>query len=78
MMNEMQADALKRLATRFDDLSAGFTREAENKLALARSMGDDDAVVREHIKIEVMRAARKMFAGSYREATGRRGLVVDV
>lgn len=76
-MENVETDALKRLAARFDALSAGFTRESENKLALARSMGDDDAVVREHIKIEVMRAARKMFAGSYREATGQRGLAVD-
>lgn len=76
-MESVEMEALKRVAERFDALSTGFTHEARNKLALARSMGDDDAVVREHIKIEVMRAARKMFAGSYREATGRRGLVVD-
>jgi len=73
-MESTEFPALQRLANRFDALSAGFTREAEQKLALARAMADEEAVVREHIKIQVMRAARKMFAGSYREATGRRGL----
>lgn len=76
-MNGMDAAALERLAARFDELSGGFTREAERKLELAHAMGDEVAVVREHIKIEVMRAARKMFAGSFREATGRQGLAVD-
>jgi hypothetical protein len=65
---------LGQLAERFDALSGGFTREAEHKLELARAMGDGEAVKREHIKIQVMRAARKMFAGSFREATGQRGL----
>ena len=73
-----ETETLDHLAARFDALSGGFTREAEHKLALARSMRDDEAIVREHIKIEVMRAARKMFAGSFREATGRQGLAVDV
>ena len=76
-MDNVETEALKHLAARFDELSACFTREAEHKLTLARSMHDEQAAVREHIKIEVMRAARKMFAGSYREATGQRGLVVD-
>ena len=68
---------LRRLAARFDELSGGFTREAERKLELARAMADEEGVRREHIKIQVMRAARKMFAGSYREVTGERGLEVD-
>lgn len=68
---------LRRLAARFDELSGGFTREAERKLELARAMADEEGVRREHIKIQVMRAARKMFAGSYRELTGERGLEVD-
>ena len=76
-MDHIDATAMDRRATRFDELSGCFTREAEQKLALARATGDEAAVVREHIKIEVMRAARKMFAGSYREATGRPGLAVD-
>lgn len=69
---------LRRLAARFDELSGGFTREAERKLELARALADEDGVRREHIKIQVMRAARKMFAGSYREVTGERGLEVEV
>lgn len=73
-MESTECPALQQLADRFDALSAGFTREAEQKLALARAMADDEAVVREHIKIQVMLAARKMFAGSFREATGRPGL----
>jgi len=72
----LDARALRRLAARFDELSGGFTREAEGKLELARAMADEEAVRREHIKIQVMRAARKMFAGSYREVTGERGLKV--
>jgi hypothetical protein len=76
-MDDSEPGALKRVAERFDELSAGFTREAEHKLSLAHAMADEQAAVREHIKIEVMRAARKMFAGSYREATGQRGLIVD-
>ncbi len=70
-MDDPQEKALKCLAARFDELTSGFTRDAEQRLALARAMADEEAVVREHIKIQVMRAARKMFAGSHREATGR-------
>ena len=73
-MESTEYSALQHIAKRFDALSAGFTREAEQKLALARAMADEEAVVREHIKIQVMLAARKMFAGSFREATGRSGL----
>ena len=69
-----ESDDLIRLAMRFDALSSGFTREAERKLELARAMGDPEAQRREHIKIQVMRAARKMFAGSYREVCGKPGL----
>ncbi len=73
-MDGYDSEALRQLAARFDAQSGGFTREAEHKLALARAMGDEEAVVREHIKIQVMRVARTMFAGSFREATGRSGL----
>lgn len=61
---------LHALARRFDQLSTGFTTDAERKLEIARVLGDRQAVVTEQIKIQVMRAARKMFDGSYREAVG--------
>lgn len=61
---------LTTLAGNFRRLSDGFLEQAEQSLELARAAGDADAIVREHIKIEVMRAARKMFKGSYRAVAG--------
>lgn len=61
---------LTALAGNFRRLSDGFLEQAEQSLELARAAGDADAIVREHIKIEVMRAARKMFKGSYRAVAG--------
>jgi hypothetical protein len=63
-------EALTTLAANFRRLSDGFLAQSERQLDLARAAGDEDAVVREHIKSEVMRAAQKMFRGSYRAVAG--------
>jgi hypothetical protein len=63
-------EALTTLAANFRRLSDGFIEHTDRQLDLARAAGDEVAVVREHIKSEVMRAARKMFRGSYRAVAG--------
>lgn len=64
-------EALATLAGSFRQLSDGFIADCGLQLELARAAGDEPGIVREHIKAEVMRAAQKMFRGSYRAATGR-------
>ena len=61
---------LTTLAGNFLRLSDGFVSQTEQRLELARAAGDEAAIVREHIKIEVMLAAQKMFGGSYRAVAG--------
>jgi len=68
--NPAATEALTTLAGNFRRLSDGFIEQTQQHLELARAAGDEAGIVREHIKIEVMRAARKMFKGSYRAVAG--------
>lgn len=68
--NPAATEELTVLAGNFRRLSDGFLARTERNLELARAAGDEAGVVREHIKIEVMLAARKMFRGSYRAVAG--------
>ena len=68
----------ERIEHHFRQLTGRFLSEAERKLTLARARGDAEGVVREHVKIEVMRAAAGMFEGARNLARRERAGVLLV
>jgi hypothetical protein len=72
--DQPQTESLEgdRVAAQFDRLTrrvaAGFKRQLE----IARASGDQDAVIKEQIKLEVLKAARGMFSGSFNVALKRK------
>lgn len=67
---------LRALAAHFDRLTLGFVADAQRNLDLARAQQDEAAAVREHVKMQVMHAARIMFQGSYHAVCGERPLEI--
>jgi hypothetical protein len=66
-----ESDAQK-VALQFDKLTLQVAQGFKRQLELARAAGDEPEVVKQQIKLEVLKAARGMFAGSYRVATGKK------
>lgn len=64
----------ERVEYHFRQLTKRFLDEAGRKLTLARAGGDAQGAVREHVKIEVMRAAVAMFEGAHVLARRERNL----
>jgi hypothetical protein len=67
-MNETTASetaVIDRLKTAFAAETAAFLEKTEQKLALARALNDQEAMVKEHIKIQVMKEARGIFQACY-------------
>ena len=59
-----------RVAEQFDQLTRRVASSFKRQLEIARASQDQDGIIREQIKLEVLKAARGMFAGSYRVALG--------
>ena len=59
-----------RVAEQFDQLTRRVASSFKRQLEIARASQDHDGIIREQIKLEVLKAARGMFAGSYRVALG--------
>jgi hypothetical protein len=61
-----------RIAAQFDRLTRHVASGFKRQLELARASGDQDAVIKEQIKLEVLKAARGMFSGSFSVALKRK------
>ncbi len=61
-----------RVAAQFDQLTHRVASSFKRQLEIARASQDHDGVIKEQIKLEVLKAARGMFAGSYRVALGNK------
>ena len=59
-----------RVAEQFDQLTRRVASSFKRQLEIARASQDHDGIIREQIKLEGLKAARGMFAGSYRVALG--------
>jgi hypothetical protein len=64
-----ESDAQK-IASQFDKLTRHVAQSFKHQLELAQAAGDQSEVIKQQIKLEVLKAARGMFSGSYRIATG--------
>ena len=73
-MNEttaLETAAIDQLKTAFTAETAVFLERAEQKLALARSLNDQEAMVKEHIKMQWMKEARGIFQACYLDVVAR-------
>jgi hypothetical protein len=55
------------LAKRFDAITRQVANGFKSQLELARAEQNREEVIRNQIKLEVLKAARSMFSGSYRQ-----------
>jgi hypothetical protein len=56
---------IDRLKAAFAAATTAFMEKTEQKLALARALNDREAMVKEHIKIQVMKEAQGIFQSCY-------------
>jgi hypothetical protein len=61
-----------RIAAQFYRLTRRVAVGFKHQLEIARASGDKDAVIKEQIKLEVLKAARGMFSGSFSVALKRK------
>lgn len=62
---------IEQLADVFGLVTARFLRDSQNKAELARAAGDHQELIKEQIKIEVLRQTRNIFEHNYKRITGR-------
>ena len=61
-----------RVAAQFDQFTRHVAKSFKRQLEIARASHDEDAIIKGQIKLGVLKAARGMFAGSYRAALGNK------
>jgi hypothetical protein len=59
------ADDIERLKETFEALSGSFITNVENDIEVARARADREALIREQIKVSVMKHARELFQHAY-------------
>jgi hypothetical protein len=72
MSNQSSDEQMLAISQRFDDLTRRVLNDFERQLQLARAENNPESVVKQQIKIEVLKAARGMYAGCYRSVTKQR------
>ena len=68
---------IDQLAAVFGHFTAEFIKHGENRVELARAMGDQETAVKEQIMLGVMQTARGMFEHSYILVSGSRRSLWD-
>ncbi len=63
---------IKKLADGFDYLTRMYQDSYQHQAEIAQAMQDTDNLVKEQIKMEMMKFVRSMFNDCYYQATGRR------
>jgi chorismate mutase len=72
MSNQSDRTDLHRVTEKFDQLTQQILQSFHRRLELARAENDEAAVIKEQIKIEVLKATRGLYAGAYRHVTRQR------
>ncbi len=68
MNTESDLTDAAKIAAHFDKLTRHVANSFKRQLEVARAAGDQDEIIKQQIKLEVLKAARGMFAGSYKVA----------
>lgn len=63
---------IEKLAQAFALITGRYVEHAANEIELARAMQDQESLVKEQIKLGMMRHARSIFQDCYRAVTGRK------
>jgi predicted transcriptional regulator len=74
-INEIRASDLpevEKLAQAFGWITRRYVEHAQQEVELARAMADGESLVKEQIKLEMMKHVRSIFQDCYRLVTGRR------
>ncbi|MEZ4707643.1 MAG: hypothetical protein R3A44_10575 [Caldilineaceae bacterium] len=72
MMDKLgnQKSQIEQLADGFELTTGRFLQDSQNKAELAKAEGDKAELVKEQIKIEMLRQTRAIFAHNYKRITG--------
>jgi hypothetical protein len=77
-MNELEAiyaadlPEIEKLAQAFGWITSQFLQRGELEVELARATDDREALVKEQIKLSLMKSVRGIFSDCYRRTTGRK------
>jgi hypothetical protein len=63
---------IEKLAEFFGQITTQIIGFAEKEIELARAMQDRESLIKQQIKMETIKTARKIFARGYQIATGRK------
>jgi chromosome condensin MukBEF ATPase and DNA-binding subunit MukB len=66
MNTESDLQAAAKVAAQFDKLTRHVAKSFKRQLEIAKAAQDTEAMIKEQIKLEVLKAARMMFSGSYK------------
>ncbi len=66
MNTESDLQAAAKVAAQFDKLTRHVAKSFKRQLEVARAAQDAEEIVKQQIKLEVLKAARMMFSGSYK------------
>jgi hypothetical protein len=66
----MRKSEIEQLAEAFGTGTAKFLADMERKVELARAMQDREMLIKEQIKIEVVKSMRQIFEANYKRITG--------
>jgi hypothetical protein len=62
---------MEKMARAFGGLTAFIIDEAQGQIELAKAMHDGEETVKQQVKMETMKHARKIFQTCHRRITGR-------
>jgi hypothetical protein len=63
---------IEKLAEFFGQITTQIIGFAEQEIELARAMQDRESLIKQQIKMETIKTARRIFARGYQIATGRK------
>lgn len=66
MNTESDLRAAAQVAAQFDKLTRHVASGFKRQLEVAKAAQDTDEIIKQQIKLEVLKAARMMFSGSYK------------
>lgn len=69
---ESDAPDVDKLALAFEQIVNRHIERGQQELELLRAEQDRDALVKEHVKLETLRYARRVLGDCYRRVTGRK------
>lgn len=69
---ESDLPEIERLAQAFDWVTGRYIEHSQQEIELLRALQDKESLVKEQIKLEMMKHVRSMFHTCYKRVTGRR------